>query len=364
MNNLKKYLSLFLVLALWISLTAFAWLKPSEAFSDSERRHLAQFPELTVETILSGKFMSGFADYAVDQFPIRDGWRTMNAMLSYGLGQKDNNGLYIHDGYIVKMDYPMDEQSVNFAADRFEDLYEMYLTECENVVFAIVPDKGYYLADEAGALKPDYEGLFAMLETRFDWAAFADLTGVLSADSYYRTDTHWRQEALIPVAQVLGDALGVPVRTEYEVEKAWWDFKGVYYGQAALPLKGEDLNWLVWEGIEDVTVYSHDSGTEVPLYNRDKLLSRDPYESFLSGNMALLTVTNPNAQTDKRLVVFRDSFGSSIVPLLVDSYAEITLVDTRYMNPGMIGQFVDFEGADVLMIYSTLVMNSSSALRK
>ena len=364
MNKMKKYLSLILVLALWLSLTAFAWFKPANAFSDSERRHLAQFPELSVETLLSGKFMSKFADYAVDQFPLRDGWRGLNAMLSLALGQKDNNGLYLHDGYIVKMDYPMNEEMVNFAADRFDDLYNMYLTENENVFFAIVPDKGYYLAEEAGALAPDYEKLFSMLEGRFDWAQFIDLTGVLSADSYYHTDTHWRQEKLIPVAQVLGDAMGVPVRTEYEIEKAWWDFKGVYYGQAALPLKGEDLNWLVWPGMEDVVVYSHDSGTQVPLYNKDKLLSRDPYESYLSGNMALLTVTNPNAQTDERLIVFRDSFGSSIVPLLIDSYAEITLVDTRYMNPGMVGQFVDFEGADVLMIYSTLVMNSSSALRK
>ena len=364
MNKMKKYLSLILVLVLWASLTAFAWFRPADAFSDSERRPLTQFPELTVETLLSGQFMQKFADYAVDQFPIRDGWRSLNALLSLGLGQKDNNGLYLHDGYIVKMDYPMNEEMVQYAADRFEDLYEMYLTGNENVYFAIVPDKGYYFAEEAGALAPDYEGLFDLLESRFDWAEFVDLTGVLSGESYYRTDTHWRQEALIPVAQALGDAMGVPVRTEYEIEKAWWDFKGVYYGQAALPVKGEDLNWLTWPGMEDVVVYSHDSGFEVPLYNKDKLLSRDPYESFLSGNMALLTVTNPNAQTDKRLVVFRDSFGSSLIPLLVDSYAEITLVDTRYMNPSLVGEFVEFEGADVLMMYSTLVMNSSSALRK
>ena len=361
---MKKYISLILVLALWLSLTVSAWCKPATAFSDSERRHLAQLPELNGSTLLSGQFMTKFADYAVDQFPLRDNWRSLNAMLAYGLGQQDNNGLYLHDGYIVKMDYPLNEEMVEYAADRFEDIYDLYLTENKNVYFAIVPDKGYYLAEKAGALAPDYEKLFSTLENRFGWAEFIDLTGVLSADSYYRTDTHWRQEALIPVAQALGDAMGVPVRTEYEVETVWWDFKGVYYGQAALPVKTDDLKWLTWEGMEDVTVYSHDSGTEVPLYSEEKLLSRDPYESYLSGNMALLTVTNPNAQTDRHLVIFRDSFGSSIAPLLVDSYAEITLVDTRYMNPGMVGQFVDFEGADVLMLYSTLVMNSSSALRK
>ena len=361
---MKKVFSLILVLALWAGLTVFAWFGPVNDFSDSERRPLAQFPELNGETLLSGKFMQKFADYAVDQFPLRDGWRSLNAMFAYGLGQKDNNGLYLHDGYIVEMDYPLNEEMVEYAADRFEDLYNLYLTENDNVYFAIVPDKGFYLAEEAGALAPDYEKLFSMLETRFDWAQFIDLTGVLSAESYYRTDTHWRQEALIPVAQALGDAMGVPVRTEYETVRAWPDFKGVYYGQAALPVQTDDLSWLTWEGMEDVVVFSHDSGHEVPLYNQDKLLSRDPYESYLSGSMALLTVTNPNARTDRKLVIFRDSFGSSIAPLLIDSYAQITLVDTRYMNPGMVGQFLDFEGTDVLMLYSTLVMNASSALRK
>lgn len=361
---MKKHISLILVLALWLSLTAFAWLKPADAFSDSERRQLAQFPELSLETVLSGKFMTGFAEYAVDQFPLRDGWRTLNALAAYGLGRKDNNGFYLRDGYIVKLDYPLDETSVDYAAQRFQDLYELYLTENENVYFAIVPDKGYYLAEEAGALAPDYEALFENLERRFGWAEFVDLTQVLSAESYYRTDTHWRQEALIPAAQTLGEAMGVPVRTDYEAVTATDEFYGVYYGQAALPMEPERLSWLVWEGMEDVTVYSHDSGTEVPLYNADKLTSRDPYESYLSGNMALLTITNPNARTDRRLVIFRDSFGSSLAPLLIDSYASITLVDTRYVNPGLVGQYVDFAGADVLMLYSTLVINSSSALRK
>ena len=362
---MKKYISLILVAVLWLSLTAFAWFKDADSFSDSERRALAQFPELSAKTVFSGQFMQKFADYAVDQFPLRDGWRGINAAFTlFGLGQKDNNGLYLQDGYLVKQDYPMDEASVTYAADRFQDLYDLYLTDSETVCFAIVPDKGYYLADEANALKPDYEAMFSILEERLDWADFVDLTGLLSAENYFRTDTHWRQETLIPVAQALGQALDVPVRTEYETVTGTDEFYGVYHGQAALPLEPERLNWLVWEGMEDVVVYSHDAGMEVPLYNEEKLASRDPYESYLSGNMALLTVTNPNAQTDRRLVIFRDSFGSSVAPLLMDSYGEITLVDIRYMNPGMVGQFVDFEGADVLMLYSTLILNSSSSLRK
>ena len=51
-----------LVAALWLGLTAFAWFGAPEEMSESERRKLAQFPELTVKTVFDGKFMTKFED--------------------------------------------------------------------------------------------------------------------------------------------------------------------------------------------------------------------------------------------------------------------------------------------------------------
>ena len=39
------------MLLLWAVLTAFAWFSPAKAISDSERRPLAQFPALQLESI-------------------------------------------------------------------------------------------------------------------------------------------------------------------------------------------------------------------------------------------------------------------------------------------------------------------------
>ena len=84
---------------------------------------------------------------------------------------------------------------------------------------------------------------------------------------------------------------------------------------------------------------------------------------FLSGPISLVTIENPGARTDKKLVIFRDSFGSSIAPLLTGGYAEITLADIRYIHPDLLEQFVDFEGCDVLFLYSTLVLNHSETIK-
>ena len=95
----------------------------------------------------------------------------------------------------------------------------------------------------------------------------------------------------------------------------------------------------------------------------EKAASRDPYEIFLGGADPLIIIENPNAEREKELVVFRDSFGSSLVPLLVSEYSKVTLIDTRYMQSAAIGSFVKFDNQDVLFLYSTLILNNSLAMK-
>ena len=360
---MKRTISLILILAIWGGLAAFAWVKAPVAVSDSERRPLEQFPEVSGESLLSGQFMKDFADYAVDQFPIRDGFRTLNAYLTYYLlGQTDNNGIYLSDGYAAKMDYPLNDASVSSAMNRFTELYEMYLTDSD-VHFALVPDKSCYLAEDAGVLSIDYDALYAHVAQSLPWAELIDLRPYLSIEDYYRTDTHWRQEQIVPAAQAIAAELGVSV-PEFRKMQIDRPFYGVYYGQAALPMEPDTMYYLTNEVLENCTVTIHDSGTTADVLDTTKLNSRDLYDVFLSGGAAVLEITNPAGQAGKELIVFRDSFGSSMVPLLVHDYETVWVLDTRYVGPAMLSQFVDFSGQDVLFLYSTLILNSSGALRK
>lgn len=67
----------------------------------------------------------------------------------------------------------------------------------------------------------------------------------------------------------------------------------------------------------------------------------------------MLTIENPAAPNGQDLIVFRDSFGSSLIPLLAEGFHTITVIDTRYIQPSLLGNYVDFEGKDVLFLYST-----------
>ena len=351
---------------LWGGLTLSAWFGPAERFSDSERRQLAQFPKLSVTTVLDGKFMTGFESYTLDQFPMRDAFRQLKALFHYNaLGQKDNNDIYIVHDYAAKLEYPLNETSVASAVKKFNHLYEKYLTGSEKIVVAVVPDKGYYLAEESGYPAMDYEALFEAVRQGMPWAEFADLSADLSAGDYYRTDTHWRQERISAAAETLCKALDADYFREGELTPVAVDrpFYGVYYGQAALPMEAELMAVMKNEMLESCAVYNHETGKTTGIYDWDKLDSRDLYDIYLSGAAALLTIENPNAQTDRELVVFRDSFGSSMTPLLLKDYKTVTVVDIRYIASDYVGSYVDFHGQDVLFLYSTLVLNSSSTLK-
>ena len=99
------------------------------------------------------------------------------------------------------------------------------------------------------------------------------------------------------------------------------------------------------------------------MYDLEKANDKDPYELFLGGSKSLIAIENPSAATDKELIVVRDSFGSSLSPLLVEGYAKVTVVDIRYISPVLLGNFIEFHGQDVLFIYSSLVLNNSSTIK-
>jgi hypothetical protein len=335
--------------------------------SEAERRKLAQMPEITAGSIFSGKFMTEFEKFTLDQFPLRDSFRTLKALVHYNvLLQGDNNDIYIEDGFAAKLEYPLNQSSVDGALEKFHHIYEKYLagTDC-NAFVSVVPDKGMYLAAPNGYPAMDYQALFAAVESGMDWAQFVDISGLLEVTDYYRTDTHWRQEELTDVAQRLCEVMGTGFFEAEELARMTVErpFYGVYYGQAALPMQPEEIHFLTGDLLEGCTVYNYETGKTTAVYDMEKLQSRDLYDIFLSGAAALLEITNPAAKTDRQLVVFRDSFGSSLIPLLVKDYATVTVVDIRYISSDFLGGFLDFHGQDVLMLYSTLVLNSSSSLK-
>ena len=339
--------------------------KPAAEISVSERRKLDQAPKLTLDAVLNGQFFSDFEDYTLDQFPLREEFRTLSALYRFRLmQQKDNNKIYLADGSIFKLEYPMNEKYVVGAADKLNSLYDKYLSGM-NVYFSIIPDKNYFAAESNGYPSLDYERLEALMLENVKNMTYIDLFSALSLSDYYKTDTHWRQEALTPVLEALGAGMGFDAPPlSGAVPNSFSPFYGVYYGQSALPHAPESLFYLDNAVIRGLKVYNAETSSDIPVYDLDAAAGRDPYEMFLGGARSIIRITNPNAAKERRLIVFRDSFGSSIAPLLAAGYSEITLVDIRYISPSSLGKLIDFTKADdALFLYSASVINNSETIK-
>ena len=343
-------------------------LLPDREFSQSERRKLATMPELSAENLLSGAFAEDFETYVQDQFPLREGFRGLKALTeTYALGKLDNNGLYLAEGHLSKLDYPLNEKMLDHAAERFRYLYDTYLAGKDmNIYLAVIPDKNVFLAGPSGRLSYDYEALVSAVREKADYMEYIDLFSVLSLADYYRTDSHWRQERLLPVAERLAGAMGAELpQAEYQENSLNTPFYGVYSGQSALPVSPDTLVYLTCDAMDGCTVTGYGSGKAeaLPMYDMDKGQGRDPYELFLSGSQPVITIENPKAETGRELIIFRDSYASSLAPLLVGAYSRITLVDIRYVQSAALDRFVDFGAQDVLFLYSSTLLNNSLSLR-
>ncbi len=247
-------------------------------------------------------------------------------------------------------------------AQKILTIQQKYLSPENRVFCAVIPDKGYYL-QEQGAPDTDYDALFSGIETGLAKSNVQqiDLTGALSAEQFYLTDSHWRQEALQPVLDALGSQMDFSVSLEGFVPHSAMDFAGAYGKYGAEPV--DSLVYLTSEATEAAVADNFQYPDSTAVYDLDRLSTAVPYDLFLSGATPLVTITSPRSGSDRELVIFRDSFSSSLAPLLLEHYRKITLVDIRYMASAMLPQYLDFTNQDVLFLYSTLVADQPNLLR-
>ncbi|MCM0651010.1 DHHW family protein [Clostridium swellfunianum] len=335
-------------------------------FSYSERRRLAAVPTYSFKKLISGDLFEEYDKYFLDQFAFRDSFRSIKALTSrYLFKQKDNNGLYMVDGSIYKIEYPLNEKAILNAAQKLNEVYSKYLAN-KNVSYAIIPDKNYFTAAQNGYLTMDYERLLEIMKQNVSSMNYIDLFSTLDIKDFYKTDIHWSQDKTIDIADKLLKEMGNDIQAsdfQYE-EKRLTPFYGSYYGQAALKQEPDTMVYLTNNIIENAVVFDTIDKEYSKVNMIDNFKNIDSYDLFLSGPKPVISVINPSCDTHKELIIFRDSFGSSIAPLLIGGYSKITLVDLRYIATDILGDYVDFsEAEDILFLYNTQILNNSYMLK-
>jgi len=323
-----------------------------DVLSKLERRKLAQVPKFNRD------FVSNLDSYIIDQFPLRNEFINLNSNINRSLLRiKDYNNVYIIEDRIYDINYPLNEKECNNFSRKINYIIEKDL-ENSNVYYSIIPDKEYFLNDKEH-LKIDYEILKDKVTID---AEYIDIIQQLNIEDYYRTDIHWKQENLQEVTKTIVEQMGnTYVDLEYSLHK-YEPFYGASYSKAGNNVGPDKLVYLRNEFI-DKAVVEHLEYGEKEVYDKEKVNAMDSYDIFLSGPSSLIEIANTIATNDKELIMFRDSFSSSLAPLLIPYYSNIILIDLRYVNYEIVSNIVNFENKDVLFIYSAQVINNSNLLK-
>lgn len=343
--------TVILILVFFINL-----LVEDKQISITERRKLAKLPEFSISKLLKGETTSKFEDYAVDQFIARDTFRSIKAFYSTNIyKQKDNNKFFEKDGAIYKMEYPLNERNIKKSANKIKEVYNTYL-KGTNVYYAIIPDKNYYLEND-DHLKFDYNILKQVMNDELNDLKYIDIWDSLDLEDYYKTDLHWKQENLNKVKGKIQTSMNLEKTASNYVTCDLGNFYGTYYGQLSTKIMPDKMYILTNDIINNCTTYNYETKKTGKIY--DETPSNDKYDIYLSGATPIISIENKNATTDKELLLFRDSFGSSIAPLLVENYKKITLIDLRYVSSKILNSYIEFKDQDVLFLYSTVVLNQN-----
>ena len=322
--------------------------------STFERRRLAQFP-----TKIDEDFTNDLDDYLLDQFSFRNQLINLNSFINRKILNKiDNNDVYVVGDNIFDKTYPLDEKQTTKFTEKVNYIVNNYCSN-SNVYYSIIPDKSKFLY-HGKYLKLDYNKMYDIVRknTRGN---YINITDDLDIDDYYRTDIHWKQENLSEVVKEIVTSMGKQYIPKTYTQKQYDNFYGASYSKAGMNLKPDVLTYL-YEENPNISVTHLEYGTK-NMYDTDKLTSLDSYDVFLSGPSSYIEIENKSVTDGSTLILFRDSFGSSIAPLLTPYYNKIIVVDLRYIDFSIAKDKLKFENADVLFLYSTLIINSSDILK-
>ena len=281
--------------------------------------------------------------------------------------QVEEAKFYVLDGAIYEKDVTLNEDAVKGNIEKLNSIYENYLKDKNmNVYFSIIPDKTYFVENKMDSEYKKIEN--STMEKLNSEISYFDISKSLNLDDYYKTDMHWKQENLEKVVNIIQNELNIESDEEVKYEeKSLGEFYGSYSDEVENNVSPDELVYLSNDVLESCKVYNEETKLEEPIYNLNRVeKTGNKYDLFLSGASSIQKILNVNVDNGRKLILFRDSFGSSIAPLIAGQYEEILLIDLRYINYSILSDYIDFSefaNQDVLFLYSSRVINKAGIFR-
>ena len=359
-NRSKQGVALAVLLAAVILLFSLGGLITKDrTFSENENRNLAQKPALTWDAVKDGSYLQDVSDYLADQFPGRDLWLTVNLGMHKLLGAKESGGVYLgEDGYLLQIPGTPNETQVNRNLKAMESFAKAYPEL--NMVATVVPNAVTVLSENLPKNAPVRDQLedLRQIKSQLSTVEFVDVTNTLEQHDdeqlFYRTDHHWTSLAAAYTFNKLAPSFDItaPTLSSYDRYTVSNTFEGTLASKSGSHKTQDTVEIFVPDtSIEYYVEYPDGGGTVCSMYQAEALDAKDHYTVFFGGNYAKVEITT-TADTERSLLVFKDSYANCMIQFLYPYFDHITMIDPRYYYDN-VGQVISSESiTDVLFLYN------------
>lgn len=343
---------------------------PDVAYSDVENRQLQQFPTISAKEYMSGRLEKKLENYVNDQFCGRNVFIRIKSAVDVSLGSVYSNGVWkCKDGYLMEDITAPDDERINktiSALAKFKKANKkipmrfMLAPNAANIynnklpAFVRVSDQNKYIDDFYAQLK---DIGIDTVDIRPTFNENKD-----SMQLYYRTDHHWTTDGAQLAWKEFAKARGLQ-DGEFKLYEVKNDFVGSLAAKSGFPAgKADVIKLAAKENSLNSVIYYYDTQKKTSkFYNMKSLDKRDAYTVFGGQNHPIYTIKTP-ADSNRRLLLVKDSYANSMIPFLMQYYREIVVVDPRYYFDD-IGITMISEGInEVLFLYNANTFFEDDAL--
>ncbi len=354
------------------ALTVASMVNPVREYSETENRTLAKLPEFSFKALFSEnddeKYTLKYEEFITDQFVFRDAWIAVKNYAELALGKKDSGGVYFgNDGYLIEkheLDKKQLEANIGFVKAFLENTQDRY-----NVRVLIAPTASLMLSDKLPAFAPVWDQV-AVLDRLAELDGFVDVRDIMGkhlldtnatdpSQLYYRTDHHWTTLGAYYAYVQLCDSLGIEHTPLDKLTKKLLsdEFYGTLASKVNIKTEPDELYALETD-LKLKVVYNGDPSTETDtLYEMRHLDTRSKYSVFLNENQPMVEINTEN-KNGRTLLLIKDSYAHCMVPMLVNNYENILILDLRGAKGGILSNFIPmFEDKgysidDIVVLYN------------
>lgn len=361
--RLPDGLAMVLGLGLLLAAGLFAAFFPQRDFSDAERRYLADKPD--VPSLSAWKTDKETEAYLSDRIPFRRVMVGVDAAANVFSGRRTQLETWPVKGVFLERPVTGDEAALKRKLTLMEEAAQRAGAPWR----LIVPTgHGYLLREDMNSLMRrlyEAEGpLYSALAGQENYVPLGE--DFSKENAYYATDHHWSMAGTYAAYRAYCQAEGMAPLPLDGFEVTRFDgFFGTTYSRSGYPFaKGDTLVCAAPSQAVQLTLM--DEGTvHDRLIFPERANTYDGYAVYLDGNHGMLEILNPTAP-EGTLLVFKDSFANSLLPLLSAHYRRIVAVDARYLAGNFSDAITAAGPADhVLFVYSLdSLLNDTAVARK